>query len=342
MFKYLARFVCFDLASFLNEAFGLFFVLRFCLGFAGHLRPMSRSISQPLAPDTTDRQIGALQVLNPEGRAGVVPEIIFRKIAIKMFLGTVLIYALHAAFKDAEEPLDGIGADFTPAIFAFAVANKFMAREISLEEFILARFVGHDDGPGINIALEYGNHVFCFQAVNDHAPRLTAIAVNKAQNLVLVSIATALLLALGFHRTVIADEGFINLDNTAASSEHQPVAVLQGFADPVPHEPSGLEGDAQGSVQLVCADALLGRANKEHRLKPDMQLDVAGLKNGADLDGEWLAALVALVSAYAGALALQLVNSILTCSAMGANRTVRPYTRLYEFVGRFFIMKVWC
>ena len=52
--------VRFDLASLFNEAFGLFLVLGFGLGFRCHLRRMSRSISQSLALDATDRKIGTL------------------------------------------------------------------------------------------------------------------------------------------------------------------------------------------------------------------------------------------------------------------------------------------
>lgn len=84
VFKRLARFIRFDLASLLDEALGLFFVLRFCfcLRLWGHLRRMSRSISQPLALDATDRQIGALLVVNAKGFTGIVPEIKLGKVAI--------------------------------------------------------------------------------------------------------------------------------------------------------------------------------------------------------------------------------------------------------------------
>ena len=50
---------------------------------------------------------------------------------------------------------------------------------------------------------------------------------------------------------------------------------------------------------------------------------MAGLEDGADLHGEGLAALVALVSAYAGALALHLGNAS-GAIAMWANRAFGP------------------
>lgn len=81
-FKRLARFIRFDLARLLNEAFGLFLVLGFDFGFRNHLRLMSRLISQSLALDTTDHQIGALLIVNTKGLTGIVPEIELGKVAI--------------------------------------------------------------------------------------------------------------------------------------------------------------------------------------------------------------------------------------------------------------------
>ena len=61
--------------------------------------------------------------------------------------------------------------------------------------------------------------------------------------------------------------------------------------------------------------------------KPDIQRDVAGLENGPDLHGELGAALVALVRADAGALALHLGNA-LDAAAFRADGTIRPDARL--------------
>jgi hypothetical protein len=51
--------------------------------------------------------------------AVIVAELIFRKVAVKVLLGTVLVDALHAALEDAERALDGVGvnvlATYSPA-----------------------------------------------------------------------------------------------------------------------------------------------------------------------------------------------------------------------------------
>ena len=67
--------------------------------------------------------------------------------------------------------------------------------------------------------------------------------------------------------------------------------------------------------------------------------DVAGLEYGANLHGEGLAALVALISADPGGFAAHLGNT-LYAAAMRANRTVGPNPSLYESVGGLFVVEV--
>ena len=105
------------------------------------------------------------------------------------------------------------------------------------------------------------------------------------------------------------------------------------------HEPCSFEGHAQGPVQLVRAYALLAGADQEYSLQPFVHRDMAGLEDGTDLDGEWLAAGIAFVGAHAGALALQLADT-LEAAAMWADRAIGPNTRLYEPVGGLFVMKM--
>ncbi len=81
-FEHFTRLVRFDLVSLFNEALGLFLVLGFGLGFRCHLRSMSRSISQSLAPDATDCKIGPLYIVNAKGLTSIVPEIELGKVAI--------------------------------------------------------------------------------------------------------------------------------------------------------------------------------------------------------------------------------------------------------------------
>src|SRR5258705_10514720 len=96
------------------------------------------------------------------------------------------------------------------------------------------------------------------------------------------------------------------------------------------NEPRGFESAAKGAVKLVAANALLAGRHQEDRLQPMAHGDVAGFEDGANLHGEGLAALVALVSANAGALAAHLGNA-LHAAAMRAYAPIRPEPSFNQF-----------
>ena len=65
---------------------------------------------------------------------------------------------------------------------------------------------------------------------------------------------------------------------------------------------------------------------------------MAILENGPDLDGELFPALIALVDADWGALALHLGNALNT-AAMRADRTIGPKAGFDPLVGRSFVVE---
>ena len=76
-----------------------------------------------------------------------------------------------------------------------------------------------------------------------------------------------------------------------------------------------------------------------HGLQPQTQRDVAGLENGADRHAEWLAALVALVDANPGGLALEFADAV-NAATMWAHRPFWPNPGLKIGIGGFFVVKV--
>ena len=68
------------------------------------------------------------------------------------------------------------------------------------------------------------------------------------------------------------------------------------------HEPCRLVRDLQGAVQLVGAYAFLRGAHEIDALEPQIQFDVARLKDGAHGDGELAAAVAALFQSGTGLL----------------------------------------
>lgn len=257
-------------------------------------------------------------------------------------MAAMLVNAFHAAFEDREEPFNGVGVDFgvfLGNVFILRVINYAMLRELAAQHGVIDGFVSHELGFLGDTSANQGSKGAGLEIVNHDAPGTTAIAINQSQNLVFMMEAAPLLHTLGLNGAVMADEGFIYFHRAAAAPEHFKTIGFHGFADTMSHEPSSLEGHAQSPVELVGADTLLAGRNQEDGLQPEAQGDMAGLENGPDLDGKGLAAVVALIGAYAGALAAHLADT-LKAAAMRAYRAIRPDASLYILVGRFFVVEL--
>src|SRR5208283_1841573 len=209
-----------------------------------------------------------------------------------------------------------------------AVTSKLAANFL-----VAAGFVGHDMGFARDILADDGNDLFLGCGFDVEGTRC-AFALNEGEDSVLMPCALA-----DFDAFFSANVGFIDLDDTACSTHWRKLVSSHGLTDTMAHEPSGLEGHAQGPVKLIGADPLLGRANQVHRLKPKMQGHMRRFENGPHAHGKWLAALVALVKAKASAFAVHLRNAI-EASAMRADWTVRPKRGLDECKCGLFILEM--
>ena len=74
-------------------------------------RPMSRSIGQPLANDTTQCTGCTLYIIHPERNPLVVAEIELREITLQVLLADVMIDTVYTALKDREVAFNGISPD---------------------------------------------------------------------------------------------------------------------------------------------------------------------------------------------------------------------------------------
>lgn len=95
-----------------------------------------------------------------------------------------------------------------------------------------------------------------------------------------------------------ADEGLVGLDNAVQRTVKG--LRFDGVAQMVGREPRGLLRHADILGKLGAGDALLVRRDKPDGQHPRAQWDFAILKNRADLDGEELTAIAALVGAVVG------------------------------------------
>ena len=301
-------------------------------------------IGEPLADDTGQELVGALGVIDAERHTIAVPEIELGQIPIQVVMAAMLIDTLHATFEDREKALDGVGMDSAIQagnVLAVHVLDDTVTGEILAQVVILVRLVGHYPGFARDILSQDRDKSHGFKVVHNQTARASGAAVYEGQHLVLVLITASFLRALGLLGAVVTDKGFVHFDGAAALPEYFKAIRLHRLADAVPHEPRGFEGHAEGAVQLVGADALLAGCDQEDGLQPKAQRNMARLEDGPNLHGKRLTAVIALVGAYAGALADHLADSLKT-AAMRANGTIWPDARFYKLICRFFIMEVQC
>ena len=296
----------------------------------------SRFIGKPLALGHDQETFSAGSIVKTKGLAMVVSKIEFGSVALQVGGTAMLVHAVHASLKNREEVFGGIGMRKTgwslTHIFFRAVIDCFMRRVAFSDPGILTGFVGHQGCRAWNAR----SH-FLFQGLSSHVIDVKradmAIALDQRKDRFLVVVA-----AVDLPSRLATDESLIRFDGAAVAA-NQTAIILHGFADTMGQEPRRLDSDAKGALQLVRADALLARRNQEDGLQPDMHRDVTGLKYGSDLDGKGLAAVIALVSAYAGAFAAHLADALVSATVR-AYRAIGPKVLFNELIGRFFVVEV--
>lgn len=299
-------------------------------------------IGQPLADDALQQTISAGNVINTQGHAVTIAEIELGKVAVQMVMAAMLVDALHAALEYRKEAFDGIGVQGLIClgdIFADTVTHKAMGAEVHFQVGVLSGFIGKYAGFALDIGLQDRDQSLGFQIIHNHAAGPAGIAIYQRQYLVLMIVAATFLDSLWLLVEVAADKGFVYFYGATIATKGRKATVAHGFSNTVRHEPRALEGNAQGAMQLVCADTLLAGRDQEDGLQPKAHRNMATLENGPNLHGKRLAALIALVCAYTGTLAAHLADALYT-TAMRAYRALRPKAGFYELVSRFFIVKV--
>jgi len=112
----------------------------------------SRSVGQPLANDAPDGLLGAFNIIDPDGGPGVVAEIEFGEIPVKMAIVAVLINAAHPSFEHRKKSFCGVHVRVAARPFLFAVIDGFMAARKSIADMAVCRtFIGHQ--PALTIGV---------------------------------------------------------------------------------------------------------------------------------------------------------------------------------------------
>src|SRR3546814_472104 len=173
----------------------------------------------------------------------------------------------------------------------------------------------------------------------------TAAALDKGKGSLLTGAPDILWVALGNVLVLLlaADEGFIGFNDLAGTAQRAGVGAFRahGLTDTMGHEPSRLVGDAEHTMDLVRAHALLGRREHMDGQQPLVQRHLGALKDGADGDGELLAAGTAEPQTGPRALALDAAG-IVDHAAVRADRTMRPADGLKMLAGRLLSLETRC
>jgi hypothetical protein len=308
-----------------------------CLGV--HF-PTSRSIGEPLALDAFQSAIGPLLVINPQRDPVVVPEVEFSGVPMKMRLADVEIAAVDAALEDREIIFDGVGMPEVGAdIFLGAVVHGTVAGELVADLGVDQCLVGHQIARLIDVGdddrLEHLRRYML--GMQMEAADLT-LAFDERQH---GSLGRNVVLSIA---RLAADVGFVGFDDLILSAERTAIVtdaeIGHCLADAMPEEPRGFHATLEGALKLAGADTFFAGAHQVNRLEPHAQWHVARFHDGAHLDGERLAAGVALAETRAGAFALQSADVFRGCAAVRAYWTIRPEPRFNESVSRFLAVEM--
>src|SRR6185437_11609623 len=102
-------------------------------GVVFRLCSTSGAICQPFPLHAPQGNVGALHIVDPKPLAGVLAEVEFGHVAVKMLAFNVLIGADHAALEDAEEAFQAVDVDgpalARPRIFALGMVDALVRRD---------------------------------------------------------------------------------------------------------------------------------------------------------------------------------------------------------------------
>ena len=188
------------------------------------------AVGKPLPDDALERLISALGITNAKGNPSTIPEIELGKIAVQMPFGAMLVHALHAPLEDAEIAFNRVRMSLAAPIFALVVANDAVLCEFPSDQRVVGGFVSHHTGLARQVLTHHRSQRTGTHVLDMEGPHLAGIALDQGENLVLVVVTAALLLATGLPGLVMADEGFVDLDGPAIAAASR----LSRWARPAP------------------------------------------------------------------------------------------------------------
>lgn len=254
---------------------------------------------------------------------------------MQMLLAAMLVDALKAALEDTVVAFQRVRIGIATHVLFDAVIDRLVACEALADFLVVARLVRHQGGLARYVRHNDGADCGEVRFVDvEGANRTAALDQRKHRALMLRA-------ASGRRALLAPNKRLVSFNHLTFAAQRRKLPGAHSLTDAVSHEPRTFVRHAQQAMQLMTAKALLAGGQQERGLQPFEQRDMAGLVHGADLDRELLAALVALLQARTGRLALQLADLGRICvAAMRACRAVRPEQTLKKGVSGGFIVKI--
>jgi len=277
-------------------------------------------VGQALALYALQRNVGALAVIDAQLDAGVLAEIKFGQITVQVALLDALVGADQAALEDREKSFERIGVHVATRPFKLGMVHAFMAGNVRVQ--IAGVLVGHEAALFVDV---FGHESPDAAMVDKLGADVTA-ALDKAHNNRIMGPAPEARRALGLARP--RQFRLVGLNGLAFSTQRAAIgARSHRKADTVAKVPRGFHAAIEHPLDLTGGDAFLAGAYEVDNLQPQVQRQVAILKDGADPHRELALAGVALVQAGAGRLAIQSAYPR-RLATMRADRAIRPKRRL--------------
>ncbi len=214
-------------------------------------------------PTTPASAVGALRILDAEGRPLIVAEVELGKVALQVLLREMVVGAHDPALEDREVALNGVRVNVAAHVLADAVIDRTAALELAAKRFATAPSSVMTAVAASICSLMMGLRFF---AVTDGTwcertlpPRSTS---ENTASLPTPPVPRCLRLLGVLVLLLAADIGLVNLDNLALAAERAGAfggKLPHPLADAMRHEPSRSVGaEAEHPVKLMRAHPLLG------------------------------------------------------------------------------------
>lgn len=220
--------------------------------------------------------------------AAIKPKCHLVQVGLEVLRADLVPSSNNAAFQKRERRLCGICVDITVNVNLVLVFNRFV---------LSAMHASFNHGLRVSSPLVRNDHVhICADVFFDVVRQCAALNIVSMEESQIAATLTntdnnLFTLSAKFAGTFSADKCLVHLDG---SREHRFLNFGHRLADSVAEIPCRLVGDAEGALDLVCADSFACLTEQQNHQKPCLQRQMRVVKNSVTENAE----LIFTVSAF--------------------------------------------